>query len=348
MTASDVLTPDLKILAIAVFCLAVGIGFYMWSAARRHRLEHFQANNLISWLLIALFPVLILFAYFPSSQASFQLQGVTATGAVAAFAFVWWYGTRAAQKATTIDELNMKIATLEAALQQAQQSKSQASPLSPGQGKVYRLKSNRKKRICLLTGNIRDIRDIDVWVSSENTNMQMARFYDRSISGTVRYLGAKKDTAGNVTADTIALELSAKLGGNTSVQPATVLATESGELIRTHNVKKLLHVAAVQGQAGAGYRPIDRIHDCVTNTLSAIDSDLKEFGLKSVLLPLFGTGTGQGNLTQIVGPLLNSAVYYLEQNKHSRIELINFLCWFDTELSACKTVLDASDKVLAV
>ena len=34
---------------------------------------------------------------------------------------------------------------------------------------------------------------IDIWVSSENINMEMARPYDTSVSGLIRYLGATKD-----------------------------------------------------------------------------------------------------------------------------------------------------------
>jgi len=40
----------------------------------------------------------------------------------------------------------------------------------------------------MITGDIQNIKEIDVWVNSENTNMQMARHFERSISAIIRYL----------------------------------------------------------------------------------------------------------------------------------------------------------------
>src|SRR5215471_308431 len=41
----------------------------------------------------------------------------------------------------------------------------------------YRLGRAAGKHVCLITGDLRDVKNIDVWVSSENTNMQMARHF---------------------------------------------------------------------------------------------------------------------------------------------------------------------------
>ena len=40
----------------------------------------------------------------------------------------------------------------------------------------YRLHENPEKRVCLITGDIQNVKIADIWVNSENTNMQMARF----------------------------------------------------------------------------------------------------------------------------------------------------------------------------
>src|SRR5438874_490873 len=47
----------------------------------------------------------------------------------------------------------------------------------------YRLQNAPTQRIAIITGDLRNVRGMDVWVNAENTNMQMARFYDRSMSG---------------------------------------------------------------------------------------------------------------------------------------------------------------------
>ena len=65
----------------------------------------------------------------------------------------------------------------------------------------YRLRGTRDKQIGVITGDIRQVRRIDVWVNSENTNMQMARYFDRSVSSAIRYSGARK-VGGRVVEET--------------------------------------------------------------------------------------------------------------------------------------------------
>ena len=63
------------------------------------------------------------------------------------------------------------------------------------------------KQVCVVTGDIQNVRGVDIWVNSENTDMQMARHFDRSVSGVIRYGGAKKDGDDHVEVDMIADEL---------------------------------------------------------------------------------------------------------------------------------------------
>ena len=62
--------------------------------------------------------------------------------------------------------------------------------------------------------------------------MQMDRLYGASTSATIRYLGAAKDLAGNVTEDTIADELRARMvaAGAVEVAPAAVISAGPGAL----------------------------------------------------------------------------------------------------------------------
>jgi len=143
--------------------------------------------------------------------------------------------------------------------------------------------------IGLKLGNIEDVRDVDIWVNSENTSMEMSRFFEKSISGTIRYMGAEKDHAGDVTKDTIANEHNGKMGEKLRVQSATVLATGSGRLKETNNVQKILHVASVEGQVSVGYKPIGKIERCVSEILADADSErMLDTRFSSILFPLMG------------------------------------------------------------
>ncbi len=211
---------------------------------------------------------------------------------------------------------------------------------------VYSLVDKPEKCICITTGDLRRIRNIDVWVSSENTNMEMARWYDRSVSSIIRYLGAEKNEAGVPIKDIVADALEEIVGKHYTVPPATVIATTSGELSKTHSVKRVFHAASVAGEIGRGYAPIQNISDCVTNALIKADSpELESAGLTSILFPLMGTGTARGQLKDIVTPLINAAIEFLRTNPNSRIQRIHFMAFTEDERDACLGVLGASNAV---
>jgi O-acetyl-ADP-ribose deacetylase (regulator of RNase III) len=200
---------------------------------------------------------------------------------------------------------------------------------------MYQLVNVPGKQIGMITGDIQNIKDIDVWVNSENTNMQMARPFERSISAVIRYLGAKKDIAGRVTNDLIADELRA-LVGTSDVPPGIVIPTGSGELQKSHHVKKIFHAAAVIGQPGRGYMPITDINECIRNSLELVDSpDLANEDIRSILFPLMGTGTTQLSALGIANLLIDTAVCYLEENLESKVQKIYFLAYNEQDLELC-------------
>jgi O-acetyl-ADP-ribose deacetylase (regulator of RNase III) len=201
---------------------------------------------------------------------------------------------------------------------------------------LYKIKSVPGKEIGVITGDIQNIKEVDVWVNSENTNMQMARHYERSISATIRYMGAKKDRAGRVVEDLVANDLR-DAAGSADVPPATVIDTTSGELKRTNNVKKIFHAASVYGQVGRGYMPIPDISQCIRNALILADSEqLQAEEIRSILLPLMGTGTTRLSAQEVADQLIDAAVCYVEENPRSRIDKIFFLAFTEQDREICR------------
>lgn len=198
--------------------------------------------------------------------------------------------------------------------------------------------SNSDRSICLVTGDIQDVRCADIWVNSENSNMQMDRYYDRSISSIIRYLGAQKDDAGHVTEDIIADELLDKMDDKEFVPPGHIVVTSSGKLADTHRVKKIFHAASIVGTIGEGYRPISQLNRCVTNALTKME-DFKDEKLSSILFPLMGTGKGKGKLQVNAGLLLEAAVSYLKNSPNSLVRNIYFLTYTQEELDVCCNIL---------
>ncbi len=210
----------------------------------------------------------------------------------------------------------------------------------------YSLVKCPQKRIGLVTGDREELTIGDIWVNSENSEMQMDRFYGTTTSANIRYLGAKKQpTTGRVVEDTIADELARKMGAEKQVDPATVIPTSAGEL-QSNNVKWIFHVAAVVGEPREGYRPIERIERCVTNALKKADSkEFREEHLSSIIFPIFGTGPAGGSVEEHAERCFTAAIDYLESNPTTSMERVYFYVWSDQELEICEEVLGSIEKL---
>jgi O-acetyl-ADP-ribose deacetylase (regulator of RNase III) len=202
--------------------------------------------------------------------------------------------------------------------------------------KLYKLAIAPDKEIGFITGNIKYIKNVDVWVNSENTNMQMARHYDRSISATIRYEGAIKDDNGDVIDDVIAKDLK-KVTKGRDCTAGNIIVTTAGALEEKNNVKRIFHAAAVIGEPGKGYRPISNIEDCVRSALAKADSKaLADVGIQSILFPLMGTGTTRASAQETANKLIDSAVCYFEDNPKSRIKRVYFLVYNEQDREICR------------
>jgi O-acetyl-ADP-ribose deacetylase (regulator of RNase III) len=199
-------------------------------------------------------------------------------------------------------------------------------------------------RVGVITGDIRQVRDADVWINSENTDMVMPRIQEFSVSAIVRYEGSKRDAAGRVVQDTIAAELEAQAAGIRPLGAGEVLVTGSGELASRNGVRFIIHAAAVYGEPGAGFRAINQIGRCVENALLAaerldIDNGAGRAGI-TILFPLLGTGEGGGDVPSTARTLIHAAINYLRSTPTSRIGTVLFLAYTDVELDACLSALD--------
>jgi O-acetyl-ADP-ribose deacetylase (regulator of RNase III) len=135
--------------------------------------------------------------------------------------------------------------------------------------------------------------------------------------------GARKK-GGQVVEDLVANELASEVGKDANVPPSEVIATGSGELERTHGVKKIFHAASVVGQVGRGYMPIADVAMCVRSALELADNlEFDDLGLKTMLFPLMGTGTGRGELDGKARELIGAAISHLTHNQPCKIDRVS-------------------------
>jgi O-acetyl-ADP-ribose deacetylase (regulator of RNase III) len=326
------------IFAIAFGFLAAGLGLYFW-VLRRPRARFQHGTNVLVWFLVAFTPTVLLFSLFPDSQVEGGVAGFTFTGALGALVAIWWIGIREGGKGLRADQevegLRREIRALrgeKATGGWGKRGPEDDPPLVDQSELRYRVDCTRKKELVILTGNILDVKQADVWVSSENTNMQMARYHDRSISGMIRFYGARRDGEDDPVDDVIADELKAIMldRGKRAVSPAAVLVTSAGQLTARNRVKRIYHVASVQGQGGgAGYRAISEMGRCVT---SALERATDRGDAKSILFPLLGTGVAGSAAGEVAEQMVEAAAKYLADHPGAPIRIVYFLAYRRSDL----------------
>lgn len=324
-------------LAFGVSCLLVG---YI-SNRPTTKLSH---NNIVmNWFLMGLGAGSATFALFPESSATGGVLGFKLGGASALLFAVWIYGMRKAREAVKLDGLEEQIRQRDAEIQRLKEEikhlEEEARPpetLKVCEKHMYTVKNGKK--IGLITGDIKNVRGIDVWVNSENTDMEMARYSDRSVSASIRYYGADRDEAGDVNkgGDLIADELKRKKGDKLRVEPTIVYVTGPGKLT-SNGVKQIFHVAAVQGPKASGYHPVGDLESCVTKPLDLAEA-LRDQGYRSILFPLMTTGTAKGDLKPTSTRLIRAAVSYLEDNPDHAIDTVYFLAYTNVDRKTCTDI----------
>jgi TIR domain len=192
------------------------------------------------------------------------------------------------------------------------------------------------------SGDIAKIRNVDVYVNSENDYMQMARFFEsHTVSSILRRRGAcVKDGRYQ---DTIQQELDWQLRNRgRPVQASEVFATSAGgpdsDLARINKARAILHVAAAQAVDAESrvvpYKHPQQIEASVRNVLSAFaqlnqvsgvfspphtdqraeQDRLASTGkshLESIIFPLLGTGQGGADTTEVIDPMVDGMISFL-------------------------------------
>lgn len=326
-------------LVICIASLALGLSRSL--VGRRHALLTF------AWLCAAIATTLVIFSFFPQSQANGSVLGISLGGAGAFVVVIMLVSVRTQQRLSTLDgeehalkQRDDRITALAEELETLRQQHA-PRPLENTRVYCYDLNGTSKSRIGVVTGDLRNVDFIDIWVNSENVDMQMSRFHEKSISGLIRYESAEHDHAGRVIKDDVAEELARAVLGQTPVTAGTAVATSAGKLAETHRVRHIIHSAAVQGEPGIGYRQVRGLERCVRWALRLAEKLSEDQDPYSIIFPLLGTGEGGGDPAETARTLIGAAVDYLLGAQESRIRTVYFLAYTDRELAACQDALRA-------
>jgi nudix-type nucleoside diphosphatase (YffH/AdpP family) len=199
-------------------------------------------------------------------------------------------------------------------------------------------KLNARQVLGIKTGNIKATKDVDAWVNSENTDMMMDRFFGRSVSATIRSLGARKHEDGrSIAEDTIGKALAAELRPRSFVKPGTVLQTHAGELENTHNVRRIFHVASVAGSIGSGLSSsLSNIEISMDNVLRTISAGKR---YRSALVPMLGTGQGGFPVGRVAPLLVKRTLAFFRENPKSPLREVYFLAYSEGDLEILRNAI---------
>jgi O-acetyl-ADP-ribose deacetylase (regulator of RNase III) len=191
--------------------------------------------------------------------------------------------------------------------------------------------------IALVTGDIRRVTYADVWVNSENTDMRMSRFEENSISAIIRFEGAVRDGAGRVVEDRVADELERAVADRRPVPPGSAIVTGAGGLAARNGVRHIVHVAAVRGEPGEGYRPVADLGRCVTNALLAAE-ELGE--VETILFPLLGAGVAGGPAGLTAQVMVGAALDHVMTARPHPLRTIFLLASTADERDTCRRAMN--------
>lgn len=354
--APNIISSPIPMLAIGCILLVYG-GWHYQNVTRVD--QSYRDNKHYAWFILSLGAALLLAALLPliiNIKGTLEGITVTAAGGAAAFILVYVAGWKLVNAAMDKDDVRIDLIGKNKGLTNDTRRLTEAldkrvaeiasllkrkDETQPGQKYVYALLSNEAKQVIIATGRIQGLNNVDVWVNSENTNMFMARVTEHSVSATIRFLGAKREGQ-RVIDDQIADELALTMSKRKfdTVAPTEVVVTGAGELENSHHVKRIFHVASVEGTPGYGFRPVQGIDECVTNALKEASSeDCRELNLKSIVFPILGTGTGGGDVSEVAPKLLAQAVSFLADHGDGTIEKVYFLAFTEYQLKICREVL---------
>ena len=217
---------------------------------------------------------------------------------------------------------------------------------------AYELPDNSGRRIIIQNGDIEQIKhmeiQVDAIVSSENTDMMLARYYDGSISGTLRYMAASTDARNYIAIDNLGNSLAQVLRDLNVTPPVgrgAVYATPTTELAK-RGVRYVLHAAAVYGKRSIrGYETDGGMLDlCVENAFARFDEVARiEAGrgkppMQTIMFPLFGAGTAKLSPTTAARIIVNAIITHMK-NTHS-VETTYLLAYTEGDLQAWIHALD--------
>lgn len=141
-------------------------------------------------------------------------------------------------------------------------------------------------------GSIKDVSNINVIVTSENSDLDLASLSSTSISGRVRYMASTKNDIGNVINDPLSdniIKFKRKMNKNNDFILGTCIISLPFEL-KKQGVKCIIHAVSIKKNSdNTIYSDKDAIKEIINYSIEHCVN--KNFN--SIFIPIFGIGSAQ-------------------------------------------------------
>lgn len=189
---------------------------------------------------------------------------------------------------------------------------------------IKKIKTLEKVNILSYFGSITDIKNkknVQVIVTSENSNLELASISSTSMSGRVREMATTKDIDGNITSDPLNEEI-IKYKENkrtTSFALGTCVSSTSTELEK-YGVEKVIHAVSINKNND---NTIDYSDSAIEKIISYSIRNCIEKSFDSLFIPIFGIGSAQQLPEELIDKQLKSLKLVLDNEINNITKPLN-------------------------
>lgn len=186
-----------------------------------------------------------------------------------------------------------------------------------------------RARVNCYSGSVTQISDVDVVVTSEDTDLNLGSLSGTSVSGRIRNMAATHGPTG-IQCDNLSNWMQSwkqAAGVVSNIPLGTTIPLDNAYGAASHGVKAIVFAVAVRknpNRVGTIEKPaIDQI---VQKSLNYASSN----GYKSIFIPVFGLGSGNVPSSTALSYTVNSVCDYLAQGNHDLDVYIGVYTFPDT------------------
>ncbi len=234
-------------------------------------------------------------------------------------------------------------------------------------------------KICLASGDMTQLKNIDVLVNTENNYMQMARIYEGSVLSSALRREGSYIRNGKILEDTVQLALDQQVVkgegfGSRPIETEQVIATHAGhpksQLVK-NGARYIFHASTVyvhpRNRKVTPIQTDDSVRQTVLNCLNlflelhenkgvisptnteAYEREQKQIDaytlnpIKSIVFPLFGAGQGGRSTIEVAPPMIDCFKNFLVSHKKTKdfpLESIHLCVYTEVEIAIVKNIMD--------